>query len=108
MISFVGLYRRGSLALLSEAVLLGLTATIAFGQKQPETENAPSVAVKYLTASPPGDYVGPERCRSCHNPEFTEFNKTGHGRISVPGKDYVTGCEVCHGPVKVHSDAEEA
>ena len=108
MISFVGQHRRWSLALLSGAVLLGLTATLAFGQKQPEAENPPSVAWKYLRASPPGDYVGPERCSSCHNPEFTEFKKTAHGRISVPGKDYVTGCEVCHGPGKVHSDAEEA
>ncbi len=108
MIDLGGQPRRWSRQLFSGAVLLGLTATLAFGQKQPEAENPPSVAWKYVTASPPGDYVGPERCRSCHKPEFTEFNKTTHAQVSAPGKGYITGCEVCHGPGKAHSDAVEA
>ena len=77
-------------------------------QKLPEASSGPSVSWQYLAASPPGDYTDPERCRSCHKPEFAEFNKTVHARIAAPGKDYITGCEVCHGPGKAHSDAVEA
>jgi hypothetical protein len=28
--------------------------------------------------------------------------------VTVPGKSYISGCEVCHGPGKAHSDAIEA
>lgn len=95
-------------ALFAGAFLLAPMATAAFGQRQPEAAEPPSVASKYLTAAPPGEYVGQDRCRSCHKPEFTEFGKTAHASISAPAKGYITGCEVCHGPGKVHSEAEEA
>jgi len=77
-------------------------------QKLPEASSGPSVSWQYLTASPPGDYTGPERCRSCHKPEFREYEKTVHAKLTVPGKGYISGCEVCHGPGKAHSDSVEA
>ncbi len=93
--------------LLAGGALLGFVAALGFGQKQPEAESPPSVAWKYVTASPPGDYAGADRCRSCHGAEFTEFQKTVHAKIAAPGKSYITGCEVCHGPGRAHSDAVE-
>jgi len=108
MISLVGHRGKWARSSFFGAVLLSLTAASALGQKQPEAESPPSVAWKYVTASPPGDYVGAERCRSCHKPEFSEFNKTVHAQMAVPSKGYITGCEVCHGPGRAHSDAVEA
>lgn len=87
-----------------------LAATYGFTQKQPEATEPPSVAVAWqgLAEGPPGDYVGVERCRSCHKAETVEFLKTPHARLAVPGKDFAQGCEICHGPGKAHSDAVEA
>ncbi len=48
------------------------------------------------------------RCRSCHKAEYKEYEKTAHAKVSVSGKDYISGCEVCHGPGKAHADAIEA
>jgi predicted CXXCH cytochrome family protein len=31
-----------------------------------------------------------------------------HAKLTVPAKDYISGCEVCHGPGKAHADAIEA
>src|SRR5450432_1822987 len=84
-----------------------LSAGLAFGQKMPEATKGPSVAASF-TVGNPEDYAGIDRCRSCHKPEFREYEKTAHAKVSVPGKDFVSGCEVCHGPGKAHADAIEA
>lgn len=78
-----------------------------FGQKLPESGQGPSVAPTFLLGSP-DDYAGIDRCRSCHKPEYREYEKTAHSKVSVPGKQYISGCEVCHGPGKAHADAIEA
>jgi predicted CXXCH cytochrome family protein len=79
----------------------------ALAQKLPESAQGTSVSAKFLQGSP-ADYAGPDRCRSCHKPEFREYEKTVHGKITVPDKGYISGCEACHGPGKAHADAIEA
>ncbi len=76
MISFVGKHRRWLLALLSGAVLLGLTATLAFGQKQPEAENPPSVGWKYLRLKKSQS----DLCYSCHQVVQAQFALPNHHR----------------------------
>lgn len=59
-------------------------------------------------AAPASDFTGPERCASCHKEEATEYGKTSHAKLVFPGKDYIHGCESCHGPAKAHADAIQA
>src|SRR5487761_843832 len=75
-------------------------------QKLPEAPQGPSVAAKISRLAPASQYVGNDRCRSCHRPEFLEFGQTPHAGIRVKG--VAMTCETCHGPGKAHSDADEA
>jgi predicted CXXCH cytochrome family protein len=86
--------------------VMGLSVS-ALAQKIPESPKGTSVAAKFLEGSP-SDYAGINECRSCHKPEFVEYEKTAHAKIAVPGKNYISGCEACHGPGKAHADAIEA
>lgn len=79
----------------------------AFAQKQPESQVGPSVVWQPLARGNPADYTGPDRCKSCHKAEFTEFAKTPHANLALPGAKSITGCESCHGPGKAHADAME-
>ena len=90
-------------------VLTALLGTVAqtTAQKLPSAPQGPSIAATFVVGNP-GDYAGIDRCRSCHKPEFRQYQKTLHASVSVPGKSYISGCEVCHGPGKAHSDAVEA
>ncbi len=75
----------------------------------PEAPQGPSVASRVPeNNSAPGEYVGVDKCQSCHKAETTEFRKTGHATLTFPGKEYIQGCETCHGPGKAHSDAVQA
>jgi predicted CXXCH cytochrome family protein len=94
--------------LLGAGVCLALGVISSPAQKQPEAVEPPSVAWKEPAGGPPGEYTGVEKCRSCHKAETVEFLKTTHSKLTFPGKDYIQGCEVCHGPGKAHSDAVEA
>jgi predicted CXXCH cytochrome family protein len=102
-----GLTSREILAALIPAAFLILSAGLAVGQKMPESSQGTSVAPSFILGNPE-EYAGIDRCRSCHKPEFREYEKTAHAKVSVPGKNYVSGCEVCHGPGKAHADAIEA
>lgn len=101
--------RRYQLKLLLAALTVAFAArcTQVFAQKLPESAEGPSVAATFIEGRPQ-DYTGKERCRSCHKPEYREYELTPHAGLSVPGKSYISGCEVCHGPGKAHSDALEA
>jgi predicted CXXCH cytochrome family protein len=72
----------------------------------PESAQGPSVAAKFVLGNE-NEYAGIDRCRSCHKPEYRAYEKTAHAKVTVPGKNYISGCEVCHGPGKAHSDAIE-
>lgn len=80
---------------------------LAAGQKMPESGQGPSVAPSFIHENP-DEYAGIDRCRSCHKPEYREYEKTGHAKVTAPGKSFISGCEVCHGPGKAHADAIEA
>ena len=91
------------------ACFIAWPARVSFAQKKPEAAKGPSVTS--LVPSDAGqqvDYVGVEKCQSCHKAETTEFLKTTHSTLKIPGKDYIQGCETCHGPGKAHSDAVQA
>jgi predicted CXXCH cytochrome family protein len=95
------------LALLAFA--LGCAATASLAQTHPEATQGPSVAS--LTpefAAPPSEFAGPDRCVSCHKEVAAEYGKTTHSKLVFPKKEYIHGCESCHGPAKAHADAIQA
>jgi predicted CXXCH cytochrome family protein len=87
---------------------LASLASLAQAQTRPAANEPTSVVANATAAVSSGGYVGAENCRSCHKPEFEEFNKTVHAKIKPAKEGLVTGCEVCHGPGKAHADAEQA
>jgi hypothetical protein len=44
-------------------------------QKLPEASQGPSVAPTFILGNA-ADYAGIDRCRSCHKPEYREYEKT--------------------------------
>jgi predicted CXXCH cytochrome family protein len=60
-----------------------------------------------LPDAPSAQLVGAERCRSCHNAEFVQFDKTAHAHLKYENKSPIS-CESCHGPGKEHVDAMES
>jgi predicted CXXCH cytochrome family protein len=83
--------------------------TMGLGQKRPESVQGPSVASRTPDYdAPASEFVGPDRCKDCHKEVATEYWKTAHAKLSFPKKDYIQGCETCHGPGKAHADAIQA
>jgi predicted CXXCH cytochrome family protein len=76
-------------------------------QRTPANTAPPSVASQLVPMGNPADYVDPERCQSCHKPEYAEFYKTPHATLEKADTGSVAGCAICHGPGKAHTDAEE-
>jgi predicted CXXCH cytochrome family protein len=90
-------------------VVLVVTACPGFAQKRPGSLQGPSVAAwAPMYDAPASEFAGTESCRSCHKNEVLEFSKTSHFEIAFPGKEYVQGCETCHGPGKAHADSVQA
>jgi predicted CXXCH cytochrome family protein len=92
-------------------LLCGLlcTASSSSAQKRPESTQGPSVAAHAPDFdAPAGAFAGPAACTDCHKDEATEFAKTSHSKLVFPGKEYIQGCETCHGPAKAHADAVQA
>jgi predicted CXXCH cytochrome family protein len=85
-----------------------LLAGAASAQNRPESRQGASVAIAPVPPEAGAEYVGEERCRSCHRAEATQFAKTPHASLKIPGPNPVTGCEMCHGPGKKHADGEAA
>lgn len=101
------LYFKPFLPLLILAITCAAAGTYA--QKRPESIQGPSVASWPPDYSAPATaFAGPDRCQSCHKSETIEFGKTNHSKLIFPGKDYIHGCETCHGPGKEHADAVQA
>jgi predicted CXXCH cytochrome family protein len=95
------------LALLAFA--LGCAATASLAQTHPEATQGPSVASGTPEfAAPASEFAGPERCVSCHKEVAAEYGKTSHSKLVFPAKEYIHGCESCHGPAKAHADAIQA
>ena len=80
-------------ALLLGAVVLG-GATQAAAQAKP--------------AAVPSGFAGAETCRSCHEDQFTKFEKTKMGRLflrNARNTKESLGCESCHGSGKARDAA---
>lgn len=99
--------QRWAVLVLAALALLASQSRIE-AQTRPAAGEPTSVVASETPAISSGGYVGAENCRSCHKPEFREFNKTVHSHIKPVKEGQVTGCEVCHGPGKAHADAEQA
>jgi predicted CXXCH cytochrome family protein len=84
-------------------------ATGVLAQKRPESLRGPSVASRAPEFdAPASEFSGPEACKDCHKNETIEYEKTSHSKIVFLGKDYIHGCETCHGPGKAHGDSVQA
>ena len=95
------------MALFAFALACGTLGSLA--QKRPEAAQGPSVASRPPDFdAPANEFAGPEQCQSCHKEETVEYEKTSHSKLVFPGKDYIHGCETCHGPAKAHADAIQA
>ena len=85
--------------------VLGMAALIVVLLKGGRTEAAwqEKLPAKITGAS----YVGMETCVQCHDKEHKEFELSAHARIAGESDngDVVQGCETCHGPGSVHSEA---
>lgn len=100
-----GLFR----ALIAAIAMFAFMAAPSFAQKRTESLQGPSVASRTPDYdAPASEFAGPEACKDCHKNEFIQYEKTGHAKLSFPGKDYIHGCETCHGPGKAHSDSVQA
>jgi predicted CXXCH cytochrome family protein len=94
-------------ALLAFAFACAATGSLA--QKRPATAQGPSVASRPPEFdAPANEFAGAERCSNCHKEVAVEYEKTSHSKLVFPGKDYIHGCETCHGPAKAHADAVQA
>jgi predicted CXXCH cytochrome family protein len=91
------------------AFVFSCAGTVSLAQKRPEATQGPSVASRPPEFdAPASEFAGPERCQACHKQEAIQYGKTSHAKIVFPGKDYIRGCEACHGPGKAHADAVQA
>ncbi len=93
--------------LISGLVMFGLLmgASNSFSKSQKSDQgNAPQAPA---TKASSDEYVGAETCKTCHEEEYNNFQKTEHFKLTLyanraPGDK---GCEACHGPGKAHVDA---
>ena len=91
------------------ALAFACLATVTLAQKQTESLHGPSVASHSPEFdAPASDFAGPDSCKSCHKEVAAEYGKTTHSKLEFPGKEYIRGCETCHGPAKAHADAIQA
>jgi predicted CXXCH cytochrome family protein len=90
-------------------VFIAFTATGISAQKRTESLQGPSVASHTPEFdAPASEFAGPEACKDCHKNETIQYEKTSHSKLVFPGKEYIHGCETCHGPGKAHSDSVQA
>jgi DmsE family decaheme c-type cytochrome len=55
----------------------------------------------------PGEYVGAETCKGCHEEAYQRFSHTKMGRLFLKqprNSSEKLACETCHGPGKAHMD----
>jgi len=91
------------------ALIFASAATAISAQKRPESIKGPSVASRPPEFdAPESSFAGPGRCKDCHKEIATEYGKTSHATLTFPDKQYIHGCETCHGPAKAHADAVQA
>jgi predicted CXXCH cytochrome family protein len=91
-------------------LIVGLltSARIVYTQRNLGPATGPSVAFDAAASGSSPDLVGNDACRSCHRPEFVQFNKTSHARLKSTSATAVMTCESCHGPGKAHVEGQQA
>jgi predicted CXXCH cytochrome family protein len=100
---------RSPLRLAILALAIASLPTGILAQKQTEAIHGPSVAGRAPEFdAPAAAFAGAERCKSCHKEVAAEYGKTTHSKLAFPKKEYIQGCETCHGPAKAHADAIQA
>jgi predicted CXXCH cytochrome family protein len=88
---------------------LACAAIACSAQKRTEAAQGPSVASHPPEFdAPASEFAGPESCKDCHKHEVAEFERTSHSQLTFPKKDFIHGCESCHGPAKAHGDSVQA
>lgn len=51
-------------------------------------------------------YIGSKECEQCHEEIYKNFVTADHARLVTEGPNAINaGCESCHGPASLHSDA---
>lgn len=93
--------------ILVRGVLVAGMALIWVVQTGSASSNPPRAgsSVKAPPAQAEGEYVGQDKCTTCHEPQTNAYKATPHGRPSLDRSPAAArGCETCHGPGKGHVD----
>jgi hypothetical protein len=63
-------------------------------------------SVVALPNVPGATYIGSKECEQCHDTIYRDFATADHARLIAEGKNGMNaGCESCHGPCSLHSEA---
>jgi DmsE family decaheme c-type cytochrome len=87
----------------SAGMLIGVTllASVAALAAKAKTEKSGPAA----DAVEPGQYVGIDTCKTCHEEMYKSFEATPHWKTMIGHAKGAQGCEACHGPGKDHVEA---
>ena len=91
-----------------EPILPTVAAQLSLGLCLLFSLSHPAVCAAQKAPPPnPSDYVGADTCSDCHFAQFQQLQKTAMSAI-LSNKYPVEqrGCEACHGPGRIHAEAE--
>jgi len=88
------------------ALALSFYSNSSFAQDTNKPKDAAKAQVKTANVDP-SQYVGAETCNTCHDDQYKSYHAGPHWQTMKDTRRGVAfqGCEGCHGPGKVHSEA---